>query len=279
MNVTPCHYAIVRFLPFVETGEFANVGVVLFAPLARKFTYKLLTRRVARITAFFEKLEAPYVRAAIRHFEDELNRIDQLFKQAGTDRRIRQLDVAACMAIWNGLLGPTETMLRFGESRVIMAADPQAKMRELFDFYVERNFVTREYQEQALDRTVRRLLYSADLGSRFGPQVIGNDDYHARFPFVETTSEGPVKVIKPLHLTHADAARIIDHGGQWVVRVKALRNRGLLPPEVLFAVDGSDVDLNTPRGRARREVIDELSQLVDVAPLNESQRIIAFASA
>ncbi|HVK54151.1 MAG TPA: DUF3037 domain-containing protein, partial [Burkholderiales bacterium] len=34
MNIA-CHYAIVRFLPFVETGEFANVGVVLFSPNAR----------------------------------------------------------------------------------------------------------------------------------------------------------------------------------------------------------------------------------------------------
>lgn len=28
---TACHDAIARFMPFVETGEFANVGVLLFA--------------------------------------------------------------------------------------------------------------------------------------------------------------------------------------------------------------------------------------------------------
>ena len=55
---TACHYAIVRFMPFIETGEFANVGVVMFAPQARYFGFKLLVNRQARVTNFFEQLDA-----------------------------------------------------------------------------------------------------------------------------------------------------------------------------------------------------------------------------
>ena len=50
---TACHYAIVRFMPFVETGEFGNVGVVLFSPTARFFGFRLLGQRISRITNFF----------------------------------------------------------------------------------------------------------------------------------------------------------------------------------------------------------------------------------
>ncbi len=32
---TVCHYALVHFLPYAETGEFCNVGVVMFSPTAR----------------------------------------------------------------------------------------------------------------------------------------------------------------------------------------------------------------------------------------------------
>lgn len=31
----PCQYAIIQFMPYPETGEFANVGVVLACPQMR----------------------------------------------------------------------------------------------------------------------------------------------------------------------------------------------------------------------------------------------------
>lgn len=58
MNKIPCQYAIVRFTPFVETGEFANVGIVLFAPRQKSLLFKLVTKRYARITGFFHELDA-----------------------------------------------------------------------------------------------------------------------------------------------------------------------------------------------------------------------------
>ena len=52
MKKYACQYAIVRFLPYLETGEFANVGIVMLCPDAGFFDFKLL-RHVRRITAFF----------------------------------------------------------------------------------------------------------------------------------------------------------------------------------------------------------------------------------
>ncbi len=53
MNPVPCMYAIVRFAPFVDTGEFANVGIILMAPTARYFGYNLMGKRHGRVTRFF----------------------------------------------------------------------------------------------------------------------------------------------------------------------------------------------------------------------------------
>ena len=58
MKKFACQYALLRFRPFVETGEFANVGVVLLAPEARFFGFKLLNKqRHGRITHFFHQLD------------------------------------------------------------------------------------------------------------------------------------------------------------------------------------------------------------------------------
>ncbi len=128
---------------------------------------------------------------------------------------------------------PRETMLRFSESRLVLADDPRAKLPALFQYYVERNFATREYQEQILERGVRGWLREAKLAERFHAGRVGNDEYHAQFPFVAGPDDKPEKIIKPLNLAHADAAHIIDHGGQWIVRINALKKRGLLPAKVL----------------------------------------------
>lgn len=273
---TACHYAIVRFMPFVETGEFANVGVVLFAPNARYFGFKLLGNRYSRVTHFFEQMDAKVFRAAMQTCKEELVRIDRMLKQVGTDLRFKALDREGTLALWNEVIKPRETMLQFSESRLVLADNAQAKVRELFEYYVERTFVTPERQEQLLERGVRGWLREAKLAEQFHPARVGNEEYHAQFPFVAGPEDHPERAIKPLNLGHEDAARIIDHGGQWIVRVNALKKRKLLPGKVLFAVNGPD-DFTT-RGKAKREVVEELENTgVIVVPYGQAQSIIEFA--
>ena len=276
-----CHYAIVRLVPTVETEEFANVGVVLFSPDARLFSFRLLGARTSRITAFFEPLDAATCRAVLRDLREELERVAQTFRALGADSRLPRLDLAASLALWDDLIRPHESMLCFSTGRVVMAADPRARLDELFGLYVEHQVVTREHREHVLERGVRTLLRTARLTDRFVAANVGNDEYHARFPFVQLagTDDRPVKVIKVLSLTQSDPVRIIDHGGQWIMRLHALRKRGLLPEQVLFAVDGDDQEISV-HGDARRDVVGELRSLgVRVVPLQQRNALLEFAAA
>lgn len=274
---TACHYAIVRFMPFVETGEFGNVGVVLFAPSARFFGFKVLGQRVSRITNFFEQMDSKVFRASMHATREELQRVSDMLKGLGTDRRFKSLDREASTHLWLEILKPRESMVRFSDSRLAMASDPQAKLAELFAYYVERNFVTKEYQEQAMERGVRGFLKAAHLSDRFQPLRVGNDEYNALFPFVALDDEQPVKAIKPLRLDHAQPAQIIDHGGQWRVRIEALKKRDLLPGKVLFAINGENSG-ESASARARREVVASLLDLgVEVQPASDRQALIEFA--
>jgi hypothetical protein len=129
-----------------------------------------------------------------------------------------------------------------------------------------------------MERGIRGWLKEACLKEHFLPAEIGNDDYHAKFPFVAKRDEQAIKVIKPLNLGYSDAAKIIDHGGQWLVRINQLKKRQLLPKEVLFAVEG--VADMTARGRARQEVVREFEDAgVVVVPFQDKQRVIEFARA
>lgn len=148
---TACHYALVRFRPFVETGEFAVVGVVLFVPKANYFGYKLLTlEQHDRVTSFFQAFDAKHFHAVMQSAGKELRRVADLLKTNSFDRGSAALDDAASFALWDELTKPLTSMLRMDQPRLALATDPAAKLEELFQFYVERNFGTREHQEEAL---------------------------------------------------------------------------------------------------------------------------------
>jgi hypothetical protein len=278
MNNIPCLYAIVRFAPFVETSEFANAGVILLAPTERFFDFKLMLTKHARVTRFFEPLEGKVFRAAMRTLKDEFERASVLFRQHGFDKRLKNNDIEFAKGLFNEIIRPRETIIKFGEPRPILTADPKAKLDELYAHYVERGFVTREYQEAALEKGMRKWLGQAKIGERFARAEVGNEEYRAAFPFVEKQDQVVLKAIKPLHLNQPAPNKILDHGGQWLFRLQALKKRDLLPDQVLFAVNGSTQ--NDPRGLAVREIMDSLHDIgVTVLPYAQKQQILEFATA
>src|SRR5690606_6126138 len=121
-----------------------------------------------------------------------------------------------------------------------------AALEELYGFYIERDFVTKEYQERLLERGMRNLLIRNNLGDKYTNLQVGNDSFHVRFPFVHMEGNLPAKAIKPFHLAHDDPNKILDHGGHWVDRVKRLKRHGLIPREVLFAIEAP------PKAEAKR---------------------------
>ena len=66
-------YSIIRFLPYAETEEFANVGVAMFAPTARYFDFRL-SNKWRRIGAFFDTLDRRVFAEGVRAFQEELAR-------------------------------------------------------------------------------------------------------------------------------------------------------------------------------------------------------------
>jgi len=79
-----CQYAIVHFLPYIETGEFANIGVVLFCQEKCFFDFRLLQKGRSRITHFFDKLEPEIFIQGKKLFEKELIRIRTMLNATST---------------------------------------------------------------------------------------------------------------------------------------------------------------------------------------------------
>lgn len=276
MKKFACQYALLRFRPFVETGEFANVGIALIAPEARFFGFRIL-KRYARITQFFHQLDRQIYLDGRQLFKEEMDRFALELRRLALDGRKTQPDVVLARNLFAEVVRPREAMLQFADQRVVIAEDPKAKLLQLFDHYVERNFVTKEYQERLLENNVRKLLFNAQVGARYQREKVGTEDFAVNFPFVDMVEGKAERVIKPLYLAQGDSTKILTHGGQWVDKVRRLRKRNALPPKVLFPV--TQPAANTKPYHAFQEIMqDLLAENVQVVAADDERQILKFAT-
>jgi len=278
MKKIACQYAIVRFMPFIETGEFANAGIVMMAPKDRYFGFKLETKRYGRITRFFEEIDNDVYRKALYNVKDELERAGNVLKTHGFDRRLKSNDLEFANRLFHEIVRERETVIQFGETRTVLTDNPKEKLKQLFAFYVERNFISKQYQETLLEKSVRSLLFQAEVGEQFIRDRIGDDNYHVNFPFVENVRKVSKKIIKPLHLAHPEPTKIYEHGAAWAFRVRKLRGKFLDINSFLFALGSPADDANCYQ--AYQEVMDDLIDIgVHVTTMDQESEIVDFATA
>ncbi len=275
MKPKACRYAIVQFVPYTETGEFANVGVVLACPETGYFNFKLQTRRYGRITGFFDELHRDVYLTAIKTIQTELERVQRMVVALPADEKRGD----TIRSLLGALAHPREAIVRFGTVRPVLTTDPAAQLSQLFDHYVDRAFATPEYVEQTITKRIHTLLDGLTLPAPFKHERIGDDQIHASFPLVQRVEGRLTKVIKPFNLAQNEANAIFVHGDAWLQKVRRLRKRELLPRAVLFAV-AAPPQADAKRFGAYTEILAELKdQGVQMVANDEEDRILAFATA
>lgn len=247
-TTTPCQYAIVRFAPFVETGEFANIGIILFAPKIGFFDFKVAHTKFSRVTSFFTEIKAPEYRKVVNNFTHELKRIRNIMMHGEHDGDLNK-------TIFRDVIKTREGIIQFSEARVVLATDPSAKINELYDFYIDRSFANVEQVEATLEKTVRAWFKNTPLANNFRKHKIGEGIHEISFPFVAMQDGKPVKIIKPFYLGHKNPRMILDHGHLWRGRFERLT--GCLPDDILIAVRGPDEGTNDNIDCDRHEAFEE----------------------
>lgn len=220
-----CNYSILRFLPYPETGEFVNIGVVLIANNG-DFRFKIEKKR-QRVTNFFSSLEAKIYLRARREMEAELTRLSGFFT-------VNRPDLTSLINTFKHLVHPRETMMRFSDPGTMAIENANDAINVLFDHYVNHSFANKEYQETVLERQLGKLLSSSNLKQRYSEQKLGSTDYSVKFPFVMVNGVQPVQALKPLHLGHDEPSKIIEHGDAWISKIRRLESAHDLAQDTLF---------------------------------------------
>ncbi|MEQ1528757.1 MAG: DUF3037 domain-containing protein [Methylococcales bacterium] len=249
MNKQICKYSIIRFQPYPETEEFANIGIVLYVSASKRLEFKLLDgKQHARITGFFDHPMCKDVFVqSIKIIRAEIERIKTFL----SDKNGADVDLFA------ELIREREDIVRFSDSRVLYCTDAIETVDKLFEHYVHRSFAHDPGYDEILKRQVRDLLVNRKLGDLYKEGKIGEVDmYEVSFPFIRKT--GQLKVIKPINFRREKPTAMIDKGHVWLSKVQQLNKLKFIKPEqVLFAYD---VGENVPAG-----LFDPFNEIKDQA--------------
>lgn len=275
MKEVVCNYAIARFRPYRETGEFVNVGIVLICPQLDFFGYLFEKRKYKRITDFFPELEVEVFKAGLGGMLKELTRVTGMEQE----QYVLHEEAKANLGRFRELVRPRETLFYFGETGTVFAQNPQDKLKELFEYYVNRQFAKdREYQEVIMRRQLGRFLHEFKLDQFYKTdRPIGDESYRVTIPFVHFANSKALKAIKPLHLAKGTPTEIYRHGDAWISSVRRLRQINWLPKEMLFTVKFPKE--NGKLGDAAEQICNELQALDTLTiPFSDSRRIRDFAA-
>lgn len=133
-----CQYAVVRFIPIMETEEFINIGIVLLAPQQHFFGFKLTTK----IAPFIHKeARDAYLFAKDNVLEKEFIRIKRLLEKYQSENHSEKEYMDFSRIIFGELIRPQETAIRFSEQKVLLSHNVEHALEQLFASYVDRNFV------------------------------------------------------------------------------------------------------------------------------------------
>jgi hypothetical protein len=141
-------YSIIRFLPYVETEEFANVGVVLIAPEIGFFDFRLETKRISRLIHIFSRADQVAAKKILQATDRELKRIKgSVGHSPGDSARLQVGRGNSVDQLFESLVKPRGGAVRYSDVRFAMDRDPAKKLEVLHHFYVERKFVEHDSKQ------------------------------------------------------------------------------------------------------------------------------------
>lgn len=242
---TPCLYSIVRYAPYAETEEFANIGVVVCAPKKHSFYFRLTQSNDARVSAFFR--DDTIFGLAKEAVAKELKIAQDLTKNLKSAEELAQF--------FSYLTAKRESIFHFSSTRVILSENPEQEMNLIYDRFINHSDYSKERREEILYKELKfRLNSYSDLRSVFKKETLGGDLTRFSMPFVAKNDEEILCAIKPLSFGQSEPGKMMEHCDSWVARVVRAANENLLSlTNVLFTIDFNK-NLSTSESKAMDEI-------------------------
>jgi hypothetical protein len=273
-NNTQCMYAVVRFMPFAETREFANVGVVVIAPKLGLYDFKLAPKTFNRVTKFFDDLDGVVYKHAIEGFEEELKRIRNYLAH-------NHVQGKSLVDYFKEITRTRESVLHFGEVGTLLTDNINVAVDKLYERLIGRNFTeSKEYKEQQMIRVLKsQLTAKLPSGIRYTKQNLKADMYDIPVPLATRINDS-YRIIRPLAFEQPNVLLAMEHGEAWVNRLKKLINFDVVQADKALVAFEKPVHRKQEFMKVYEDVVGEIKNLGALTKdYGDTDSIIQFASA
>jgi hypothetical protein len=211
-------YVTLRYVHDVVTGEFANIGVVLYAPDQRLLEARF-TSSYERLSAFFLKIDHAHFRNLMRYFSI---RFAELAEELGESLEL--LPVTGIVDLVRRVLPPDDSSLQWSEQSGGFSDDPKATLAKLYARLVERYVKTDEPLSRSDDEIAKPFkarLEKRRVAQRLDEKRIVAKDFQYKFDFGWKNSIW--HLYEPVSFDLVSPSNILDKAANWLGRGTALQ--------------------------------------------------------
>jgi hypothetical protein len=208
---------ILRYVHDVVTGEFANIGVVLYAPDQRFLEARFATS-YERLNAIFLKIDHLHFRALMRYMA---NRFEELSGELRDGLHVQPVN--ALSEIVKQVLPPDDSSLQWSQQGGGITDDPARVLGELYKRMVER-FIAGATQVSRTDDEIVKP-FKARLGkviTKLSEKTIETKDY--QYDFNLAWKNNIWHLYEPVSFDLVDPNSIREKANRWLGRGVALND-------------------------------------------------------
>jgi hypothetical protein len=206
---------VLRYVHDVVTGEFANIGVVLYAP-EQRFLDVCFSTSYERLNAIFLKIDHLHFRSLMRYMTNR-------FEEMAVEIREGLLPPGSLAELVKQVLPPDDSSLQWSQPSGGFTDDLATTLHDLYVRYVER-YVAGSAQVSRGDQEIAKP-FKAKLGkvaSKLTSKRIETKDYQYEFDLAR--KNGIWHLYEPVSFDLVDPNSIREKANRWLGRGVALND-------------------------------------------------------
>lgn len=216
---TTYSYVTLRYVHDVVTGEFANVGVVLYAPDQRFLG--------ARFSSSYERLNAIFLKIDHAHFRNLMRYLTNRFAELAEELRdsLEISPVTGIKELVRQVLPPDDSSLQWSEAGGGFNADPEATLQQLYSRLVEQYVKGSELlsrSDEDIAKPFKSRLESKCVARHVEEKRIEAKDYQYKFEFGWKNSIW--HLYEPVSFDLVNPSSIVEKANTWLGRGTALND-------------------------------------------------------
>ena len=219
---TQYSFSTLRYIHDIVTGEFINVGVVVFAREAR-FLGCLCSPRFGRLSKMFLEIDGNHFKQITRYIQDKIT-------EEG-DRLVSELDLKPIPNTVSGyttrILPVDDSSLQFSPEGYGITENPAETLEKLYDRLVEHYCEKKDQKKRTEDdvwKSFKKPLEEKHLLLKLIPHQFFAKNYD--YEFKHCAKNGRWHIQEPLSFDLVEAASITDKANSWLGRITSLTDGG-----------------------------------------------------